>query len=195
MIPAHPDQHANAGGATPPATVRVWGIFIRIFHWGLVTSFAIAWITADEWDRLHEWAGYVASGLVTVRIVWGFAGKKYARLSQFVRSPGAVLAYLGDVLQGRERRYLGHNPAGGVMIIALLLGICSLGLTGWMMTLNTLWGVEWVEEVHEGLANLLLLLVVVHVAGVILASIRHGENLIVAMFGGHKRASTGDDVG
>ena len=188
MMSAGTDQSSAAGGTSPPATVPVWDVFVRVFHWSLAVSFAVAWITADEWDRLHEWAGYSASALVGLRIVWGFVGAPHARFSDFVRSPFVVLGYLGDVLRGRERRFLGHNPAGGSMIIALLFGICSLGVTGWMLTSNAFWGVEWVEDVHEVLANGLLALVPLHVAGVLMASFSHRENLVRAMLTGRKRA-------
>lgn len=188
MMFAETDQNSAAGGTSPPATVPVWDVFVRAFHWSLVISFAFAWITADEWDRLHEWSGYTASALVALRVVWGFVGVRHARFSDFVRSPFVVLGYLGDVLRGRERRFLGHNPAGGTMIIALLIGICGLGATGWMMTSNAFWGVEWVEDVHEVLANGLLALVALHVAGVLMASFSHRENLVLAMLTGRKRA-------
>lgn len=187
MMSVPSEQIQVAGGTTPPETDRVWDAFVRAFDWSLVLSFAIAWITADEWDRLHEWAGYAAVALVCVRIVWGFVGDKHARFRDFVRSPIVVLGYLNDMLRGRERRYRGHNPVGGAMIVALLLGICGLGLTGWMMTTNTFWGVEWVEDVHEVLANGLLVLVGLHVIGVLVSSWRHGENLVAAMVTGHKR--------
>jgi len=180
-------QVRDAGGAAPPATVKVWDIVVRVFHWSLVAAFVVAWITADEWDRLHEWVGYAAAVLVFVRIVWGVVGSKHARFMNFVRSPSVVRDYLRDMLQGKERRYLGHNPAGGAMILALLSGICGLGVTGWMMTTNAFWGVDWVEDLHELLAYGLLALVALHVLDVLYASLRHQENLILAMLTGRKR--------
>lgn len=188
MMSVENDRNSAVGGTLPPATVPVWDVFVRVFHWSLAVSFAVAWITADEWDQLHEWAGYTAGALVGLRIVWGFVGARHARFSDFVNSPFVVLGYLKDSLRGRERRFLGHNPAGGAMIIALLTGICCLGATGWMMTSNAFWGVEWVEDVHEVLANGLLALVVLHVAGVLVASFSHRENLVLAMLTGRKRA-------
>lgn len=176
------------------ATVKVWDPMVRLFHWSLVLSFAIAWLSADEWKALHEWAGYAAASLVGFRIVWGLIGTRYARFGQFVRHPSAVAAYLKDVLQGRETRYLGHNPAGGAMIVALLLTMAGLCLTGWMATTDAFWGVAWVEHAHELLANLLLLLVSLHLAGVILASLRHHENLVRAMIVGRKRAPSAADM-
>ena len=174
-------------------TVRVWDPLVRIFHWSLVASFAVAWISADEWDGLHIWAGYAAAGLIAFRLVWGLLGPRYARFGQFLRGPATVAAHLKDLVSGRERRYLGHNPAGGAMILALMLGLAALCLTGWMYTLDMFWGEEWVEEVHEALANLLLLLVVLHLAGVVLAGLKHQENLVRAMITGRKRAPAAGD--
>ncbi len=186
------DKTRDAGGIAPPATVKVWDLFVRIFHWSLVASFAVAWITADELDRLHEWTGYAAAALVSARILWGFVGTKHARFSDFVRSPWAVLGYLGDIMRGKAHRHLGHNPAGGAMIIALIIGILGLGLTGWMMSTDAFWGVDWVEEVHEVLANGMLVLVALHLIGVLSASLLHGENLIAAMITGRKRREEPD---
>ncbi len=186
-MPATRRQDAAAGGERPSATVPVWDFFIRVFHWSLVIAFAVAFVTADEWDRVHEYAGYAAAGLVVLRIAWGFAGSPHARFSDFVRGPRAIFGYLADMLAGRERRYLGHNPAGAVMILALLAAILGLGVTGYMMTLNAYWGAEWLEETHEVMANGMLVLVGLHVLGVVIESLRHGENLVMAMITGRKR--------
>ncbi len=174
-------------------TVKVWDPLVRIFHWSLVASFAVAWISADEWDDLHIWAGYAAAGLIAFRLVWGLLGPRYARFTQFLRRPASVAAYLKDLVSGRERRYLGHNPAGGAMVLALILSLAALCLTGWMCTLDMFWGEEWVEEAHEILANLLLVLVGLHLAGVVLASLKHQENLVRAMITGRKRAPAAGD--
>lgn len=191
---AHSGQQAIADGARPAATIRVWDLFVRVFHWSLVVAFVTAFISAEEWDRVHEYAGYVAAGLVTMRVVWGFIGSKHARFADFVRGPLTVLGYLGDVLTGRERRTLGHNPAGGAMILALLAGIVTLGVTGYMLTLDAYWGVEWLEDLHELVASGMLVLVALHVAGVVIESLRHGENLIWAMITGQKRAPDAGDI-
>jgi cytochrome b len=175
-------------------TVKVWDAGVRLFHWCLVTSFAVAWLTADSWDDLHEWAGYAAAALVVYRVLWGLAGPRYARFAQFVRAPGAVLDYFEASLRGREPRYVGHNPLGALMILALIAVMLASAVTGWMYTLDAFWGTDWVEEAHESLANLMLLMVAVHVAGVVLASLRHRENLVRAMVTGRKRAPESSDV-
>ena len=176
------------------ATTRVWDGFVRAFHWSLVASFAVAWISGDDWKSLHIWAGYAAAALSVMRLVWGLAGTRYARFSQFVRSPLVVASYLRDVATGREARYLGHNPAGGAMIVALLATLAGLCISGWLLTTDAFWGSEVMEDAHETLANLALILVGLHVAGVVLASIRHHENLIRSMVTGEKRAPDPGDV-
>ncbi|NVJ91727.1 MAG: cytochrome b/b6 domain-containing protein [Methylocystaceae bacterium] len=166
--------------------VKVWDGAVRLFHWSLVLSFIGAWISADDFEKIHIKLGYLIIGLVCFRIIWGFVGSEYARFSQFVRGPSAVMAYLRDILKGREKRYLGHNPAGAAMIVVLLVGILGLCLTGWMYTTDQFWGVDWVEEAHELLAYGLLACVGCHLLGVFIASKRHGENLVVSMVTGKK---------
>jgi len=174
--------------------VRIWDHAVRVFHWSLATSILVAWFTSDEWKAAHLWVGYCAAALVAFRIVWGFIGTPYAQFQSFLKSPTSIARYLADILAGREKRYLGHNPAGGAMIIALLATVLMLGLTGWMQTLDRFWGEEWLEELHEVLANGLLVLIAMHVAGVLLASWRHGENLIASMISGRKRAAAAGDI-
>lgn len=179
----------GAGGATPPATVKVWDPFIRIFHWSLVACFVIAYATGDEIERVHVAAGYTIAGLLAARIVWGFVGPQHARFSHFVRPPREALAHLRDVALLRAPRYIGHNPAGGAMIVALLVALVGTCSTGYMMTTDTYWGSKLVEHVHEFLANLTVGLVVAHVLGVLIASFEHRENLVASMISGRKRVA------
>jgi len=176
------------------ATVKIWDPFVRIFHWSLVASFAVAWLSAEDWRALHEWAGYAAGSLIALRLLWGIVGTRYARFRQFVRSPSAVIGYVRDIVTGREARYLGHNPAGGLMIVALIATVASVSTSGWMMTTDTFFGVDWVEHVHEALASGMLALVGLHVLGVVVASLRHRENLVAAMVSGRKRSPGRADV-
>ena len=199
-----------------PNETRVWDPVVRIFHWSLVAAFTIAWLTGEEESRLHELAGYVVIGLVLIRVVWGFVGTKYARFRDFVYRPSTVLAYARDILTGKSKRYLGHNPLGGMMVIALLLSLLAASVTGLALqsakegtgpfaaitarTSVTLPAVisravaddddegteEAWKELHEFFANLSLLLVVLHIAGVIVGSLVHRENLVRAMFTGRK---------
>ena len=177
----------EAGGVTPPATVKVWDRFVRVFHWSLATLFLVAYATGDEIEKVHIAVGYTIAALLALRIVWGFIGPAHARFANFVRPPREVLAYLRDVALLRAPRYLGHNPAGGAMIVALLIMLAGTATTGYMLTTHAYWGSKFVEEVHEAFANLTVGLVVLHVLGVLVASFEHGENLVKAMITGRKR--------
>lgn len=110
--------------------IKVWDPILRIFHWSLVSFFLIALITGEDGEGLHVTAGYIIIGLIFIRLIWGFIGPKYARFTDFVRGPGAVMKYLKSLVSGRHKRYLGHNPAGGAMIIALLASILFVSYSG-----------------------------------------------------------------
>ena len=175
-------------------TYRVWDPFVRVLHWSLAASVAAAWLTKHGGGRWHEWLGYGSLGIVALRIAWGFAGPRYARFTQFVRSPASVLGYTGRMLGRREPRHVGHNPLGGWMIVALIVTVILVGASGWLYTTEAFWGVAWVEETHDVLATMLLVLVALHVGGVVAASLRHRENLAGAMVHGRKRPPGPADV-
>ena len=175
----HIDQDSAAG------SIKTWDPVVRVFHWGLAAAVFIA-LMSDEDRALHEAAGYAALALILVRILWGFLGPRHARFSSFVRSPDAVLAYLKEVAGLRARRYLGHNPAGGVMILLLLAMVATAGISGWLSETDRFFGVAWVEDLHRASANALIALIAFHVAGVVFSSVMHGENLVRAMITGRK---------
>lgn len=178
----------RAGGDGPPATIKVWDPFVRAFHWSLVALFVVAYLTGDEIQLVHNAAGYTIAGLLAARVIWGFVGPRHARFGDFVRSPRDVLVYLRDVALIRARRYIGHNPAGGLMVVALIGMLSATCITGYLMTTDAYWGSEAVEDVHGALANATLAMVFVHVLGVLVASFEHRENLVKAMLTGRKRA-------
>ena len=152
-----------------------------------MTLFAIAFLSGDEIEWLHLVAGYSIAVLVFLRVIWGFAGPRHARFADFIKGPRAVAAFLKQSLRLEAPRSLGHNPAGGLMILALLVTLAGLSVTGFMMTTDAYWGSKLVEEVHELLANGMLVLIALHVLGVIVASFEHGENLVKSMITGRKR--------
>ena len=123
MAALHESIAIEAGGAMPPATIKVWDPFVRVFHWSLVALFATAYVTGDDAARVHIAAGYAIAGLLALRVVWGLVGPRHARFSDFLRPPGEALAYLREAMLLRARRHVGHNPAGGLMIAALM--VCS----------------------------------------------------------------------
>jgi len=110
--------------------IKVWDPLVRIFHWTLVVAFFTAYFTEDELQDIHVLAGYTVAGLVAFRLLWGFIGTKHARFSDFVFSPSTIIAYLKDIFYFRAKRYIGHNPAGGAMVIALLISLAGTTLTG-----------------------------------------------------------------
>ena len=182
--------------------IKVWDPLVRIFHWTLASAFFIAYITEDDWLDIHVFAGYTIATLIAFRLFWGLIGTRHARFSDFVRPPREVLAYLKDMATFHPKRYIGHNPAGGAMVVALLLSLSMTVLTG-----LSVYGAEEmagpladlfanapkfvgdvVEELHEFFANFTLFLVVFHVVGVVLAGLQHGENLVRSMINGKKKA-------
>lgn len=173
--------------STATKSVPVWDLGVRLFHWALVTCFVSAYFIERPRD-LHEAFGYVVAGLVAFRLAWGLIGTRHARFIDFVPGPRRLLGYLGDMARGREARYLGHNPAGGAMIVALLSVLAGICTTGVMMGMDAYFGESWVEDLHKNLVTFALLLVALHVAGVALSSLRHRENLVVAMITGQKQA-------
>ena len=201
--------------------IKVWDPLVRLGHWTIVAAFAIAYFSEEDLLSMHIWAGYVLGVAVLIRVIWGFVGPQRARFSDFLYAPGVVLAYFADLLRFRAKRYLGHSPAGGAMIIALLVMLTGTVVTGLMIlgadnhagplapfysskssgesraTDRRAGGAGQqakereetaLRELHELFADLTLILVGFHVAGVALASVAHRENIVGAMFTGRKRA-------
>jgi len=183
------------------AKVKVWDPLVRAFHWLLVIGFFTAYFTEDDFLTVHVYAGYTVLALILMRLVWGFIGSRHARFSSFVTAPRVAWQYVKDTLMFRAKRYLGHNPAGGAMIVLLLIsllittmtGLAAYGasetagpLAGWLGNIGET-GEDVIKEVHEFFANFTVFLVVIHVAGVIFESLAHRENLVRAMVNGYKQ--------
>jgi cytochrome b len=179
----------TGGTGMPQArTVKVWDILTRVFHWSFAASFAAAWLTAESerFRDVHVVLGYGMLGLIGFRVLWGFVGPANARFASFLKGPAAVVRYLRSLLGEHPEHHLGHNPAGALAIVLLLaLGLATIA-AGWA-TYNGLGG-EWLSESHEILAGTMLAVVGVHIAGVVLSSWLHRENLVAAMLTGRKRA-------
>ena len=176
----------NSHDTSSPATVKVWDPFVRVFHWTVVGCFFGAYAIERPLD-VHETLGWTVAGAVAARAVWGVVGSRHARFTDFVPGPRRFFGYARSLIAGTDRRYLGHNPAGGAMIVALMLMIGAIATTGWMMGLDAYFGEDWVKELHETAVTITLALVALHVGGVIVESLRHRENLVKSMITGRKR--------
>lgn len=188
------EPRAGSPAESSVRNILVWDAPVRVFHWLMVLAFAGAYLTAeqDQWRLVHVASGYTMAGLVAFRIVWGLAGTRYARFASFVRGPASVLRYVRALLRGRPEHYVGHNPAGAMTILALLLLTVLVALSGWATYSGV--GGETMEEVHEVLANLMLAIVGIHVAGVLVSSLLHHENLVGAMISGRKPGTPQDGI-
>lgn len=177
-----------------PGMVLVWDAPVRVFHWLLVLSFAGAYLTAesDRWMLVHVTLGYTMGGLVAFRILWGVLGTRYARFTQFVRGPSAVTGYFRSLRDPAQPHYLGHNPAGALAILALLGLAVVVTVTGWLLY-QAAEEDPW-ESLHEGAANIMLGVVVLHIAAVFLSSWIHHEKLVRAMFTGRKPGTPGEGI-
>jgi cytochrome b len=182
----------NAGNVMEK--VQIWDAPTRVFHWLLVLSFVVSYITAEgeRWRLVHVTFGYTFGGLLAFRLIWGVVGTRYARFSNFVRGPVAVIGYLKSLKRVRPEHHLGHNPAGAVAIVLMIaLGFVQL-VTGWAAYNDV--GGEWRSQLHEVAANAMVLVIVVHLAGVVSASFMHHENLVRAMLTGKKAGWPSDAI-
>lgn len=185
-------------------TTKVWDAFIRFFHWSLVLAFTAAYLTFQfGMQETHAILGYFITTLVALRFVWGFIGSTHARFNDFIYPPKTVLRYLRAILKGHPQRYLGHNPAGGVMVLAMLVTLIVITVSGLVILatiefdgplLGSLHNVTdntayTFREVHEVFVNVALGLIALHIVGVISASIQHRESLVKAMITGRKQVS------
>ena len=164
----------------------VWDRFVRLFHWTLVSCVLLNYFVLDDGKTLHQWVGYLALALVLARIVWGFIGSTYARFSDFFPTPARLLRHLRQFKAGNPEMHWGHNPLGALMILALISLVLGLGVTGWMQTLDAYWGEEWLQELHELLANVLIGLATLHALAALVMGRLERTRLIRAMFTGTK---------
>ena len=166
---------------------------MRLFHWTVVSGCVIN-LLRDSGDSFHRWVGYVVAAALAIRLAWGFVGSRHARFTTFVPRPAELRGYLQQLAHQREPRYLGHNPAGAVMIVALICLLIAISVTGWMMGLDRWWGNEGLQEVHWWCAEAILYLAAIHVFAAIVESVRHRENLMASMIHGRKRKPAGTDI-
>jgi cytochrome b len=172
----------------------MWDYPVRVFHVLLIICIAGAWLSGeeDEWKMLHLAFGYTAAALVVFRILWGFIGSRRARFSSFVQSPFVAWEYLRSHFNGKLMRFAGHNPAGGLAVLAILGTILLAVASGWLVFQAD--DSDTLEELHEVMVNALLVLVGVHIVAVLVTSYLHRENLPRAMITGYKLGLPGEGI-
>jgi cytochrome b len=188
-----------ASGSPAEIVVAVWDPFLRIFHWSLVLLFVLAYVSGSRpaYYRVHLASGIAILGLVVFRLIWGFIGPRPARFTDFLRGPRAAIAHLRELVGGSHRPVLGHNPLGGWAVIVILLLVLLEVFSGLFAStfdydgpLASLIPDAWAAtaaDVHLLNLNLLLAVLLVHLAGVAITSVLGQENLVASMIHGRKR--------
>lgn len=176
-----------APGPRGATSVQVWDLPLRLWHWALAILVLVAWVTPNVFDRLHRLAGYSVIALLAFRVIWGFAGTRYARFGKLGVRLRAAPRFIWNLRRGITGRYIGLNPAGTVMLVALLLTLAVSAITGAMEVTVTFFGVWWVEDTHAYASDAVIILVGLHVLGVIAVGLLQRQNLVRAMFTGRKQ--------
>jgi cytochrome b len=174
--------------------VAVWDPLVRLIHWSLALCILLNGTVIEDESTAHELIGYAALGLVVVRLIWALVGSRHARLSAFPPSPARAIRHVREMIAGDKTIHLSHNPLGALMVYNLWGSVILIGLTGYMMTTVSFFGVDWVEEAHEAVFGWLIFSVALHIAGVGLETYRSGVNLVRAMMTGRKTIPEGRDV-
>lgn len=184
----------HPGGRESARDVAVWDPLVRLIHWLLALIIVINGTVIDDESKLHEWMGYAALGLVAIRLAWAVFGPRHARFTAFPPNPARAFRYVRSVLQGNRTIHLSHNPLGALMVYNIWLTVIALGVTGYMMTTISFFGIDWVEDFHELAFNWLVLSIGLHIAGVAFDTWRSGVNLVRSMVSGRKNIPTGAKV-
>ena len=184
----------QTSGRVSAREVAVWDPLVRLIHWSLALTILLNGTFIEEESKTHEWIGYIALGLVGLRLVWALIGPKHARFSAFPPSPARAVNHLRAMLSGDKTIHLSHNPLGALMVYNIWASVIAIGITGYMMTTITFFGVDWVEEAHEVIFGWLLFSVALHVAGVAFDTWRSGVNLVRAMINGRITIPYGREV-
>ena len=172
----------------PTVHVTLWDPVVRLLHWILVLAFLLNYFVVEEGDDVHQWLGYLAAVAIVTRVVWGFRNTGAARWAAFWPTPSRLAAHFRELRRGGHPPQLGHSPIGALVMVLLLALMSALAISGFLMEeIDYFWGEQWLEDVHETLANSLAALVALHVSAAVVESIRLRENLPWSMVTGRRR--------
>ena len=178
--------------------VRVWDAPTRLFHWTIVILVFVSWLSADQgFMTVHLCSGLALLALLLFRVGWGLVGSTTARFSDFLHPPRAVFGYFKGMRSGEKHVYAGHNPAGGLMVAAMILVLLAQAVTGLFandglhfsgpLALLVSDDVStWLTKLHGTIFNLILLLIWCHVVAIGFYLFVKRENLVKAMVTGRK---------
>lgn len=169
-----------------PTAVYVWDPLVRVFHWSLVTCVLLNQFVLEEGETAHEWTGYAAATLVGLRLLWGFMGSRHAHFADWWPTPARLSRHVRTLMNGQADDHPGHNPLGALMMLLLMGLVLALALTGWLQGTDAFFGEEWLQELHEGLANTLLIAAGLHAAAALIMGRLQRVGLVRAMVTGTK---------
>lgn len=172
----------------------VWDPLTRLIHWSLALTILLNGTVIDPESTTHEWIGYASLGLVGLRLLWAVIGPAPVRFAAFPPSVMRAARHVRGMIAGDRTIHLSHNPLGALMVYNIWLSVIVIGVTGYMMTTMTWFGIAWVEDVHETVFAWLVFSVALHVAGVFFETWRSGVNLLRAMVQGTKSIPEGRDI-
>lgn len=176
------------------ATFKLWDPVVRLFHWSLALSFFANYFFTEEGEDWHRWIGYYACTWLAVRLVWGFLSKGAASWRALWPTASRLRSHLAVLARGETRAHMGHSPVGALVMILMMVMMLGLGITGYMMEeIDLFWGEDWVEELHGGIASVLMALVCLHILAAIAESYRLGENLPLSMISGNRKIPQATD--
>ncbi|MGJ4948981.1 cytochrome b/b6 domain-containing protein [Bradyrhizobium sp. HKCCYLS20291] len=170
-----------------PKTVEVWDIPLRVWHWALAGFVLIACVTPNTFDPLHRLAGYAVIGLLAFRLIWGVIGTRHSLFARISLKLRAAPRYVMNIFHGETGRYLGLNPAGAAMLVAMIGLLVISTISGVMQVSLRFFGVGWIEQTHSLSSNAIIGLIGIHVLGTLWMSVLQRENLARAMLTGRKR--------
>lgn len=183
-----------SSGRASARDITVWDPLVRLIHWSLALAILLNGTIIEDESKAHELIGYTALALVGLRLVWAFIGPQHARFTAFPPSPRRAIHYVKAMIAGDRSVHLSHNPLGALMVYNIWLSVIAIGVTGYMMTTITFFGVDWVEELHEVIFGWLLFSVALHVGGVVFDTWRSGVHLVRAMITGRKTVPEGREI-